>query len=57
MLVGSSNGRTFDRIGIWYGPYVAGPYAEGAYELDFPVDARVLAAVKPEYEAAFSQAR
>ncbi len=57
VLVGSSNGRTFDRIGIWYGPYVAGPYAEGAYELDFPVDARVLAAVKPEYEAAFSLAR
>ena len=57
VLVGSTNGRTFDRIGIWYGPYVAGAYAEGAYELDFPVHARVLAAVKPEYRSAFGSAR
>lgn len=54
VLVGSTNGRAFDRIGVWFGPYVAGSYAEGAYELDFPVDARVLGAVKPEYRAAFS---
>lgn len=57
VLVGSGNGRTFDRIGVWYGPYVAGAYAEGAYELDFPVDARILSAVKPEYRSAFSTAR
>jgi hypothetical protein len=54
VLVGSSNHRTFDRLTVWFGPYVAGPYAEGAYELDFPVDAKVLAAVKPEYRSAFS---
>ena len=54
VLVGSSNGKAFDRIGIWFGPYVAGPYAEGAYELNFPVDAKVLAAVKPEFAAAFA---
>lgn len=54
VLVGSSNGRAFDRIGIWFGPYVAGSYAEGAYELNFPVDAAVLKAVKPEYAAAFA---
>lgn len=54
VLVGSSNGRTFDRIGIYFGPYVAGPYAEGEYEFDFPVDAKVLDAVKPDYRAAFS---
>lgn len=54
VLVGSSNGRTFDRIAIYFGPYVAGPYAEGAYELDFPVDAAVIDAVKPEYASAFS---
>ena len=53
VLVGSSNGGTFDRIGIWFGPYVAGPYAEGAYELNFPVDAKVLGAVKPEFAGAF----
>lgn len=54
VLVGSSGGKAFDRIGIWYGPYVAGAYAEGAYELTFPVDAAVRAAVKPEYAAAFA---
>ena len=54
VLVGSSNGETFDRIGIYFGPYVAGPYAEGDYELNFPVTGAVLDAVKPEYAEAFS---
>lgn len=54
ILVGSANGRTFDRITVYFGPYVAGPYAEGPYELDFPVTAAMLGAVKPEYRAAFS---
>ena len=54
VLVGSSNGRTFDRITVYYGPYVAGPYAEGDYKLDFDVDAAMLGAVKPEYREAFS---
>lgn len=56
VLVGSSGGEKFDRIGIWFGPYVAGPYAEGSYELNFPVDAAVIEAVKPEYREAFSAA-
>lgn len=56
ILAGSSNGRTFDRITVWFGPYVAGPYAEGAFELDFPVDQAVLEAVKPAYRSAFSTA-
>lgn len=54
VLVGSSNGATFDRITVYYGPYVAGSYAEGAYELNFPVTRAMAAAVKPEYRAAFS---
>lgn len=57
VLLGSSNGETFDRLTVWIGPYVAGPYAEGAFELDFPVDAAVLASVKPEYREAFSVKR
>lgn len=57
VLVGSSTGRAFDRIGLWFGPYVAGPYAEGAYELGFPVDAAVLNAVKPEFAGAFAVSR
>lgn len=57
VLIGSSSGKAFDRIGIWFGPYVAGPYAEGAYELDFPVDAAVLKAVRPEHAGAFAVGR
>lgn len=56
VLVGSSTGTAFDRIGIWFGPYVAGSYAEGAYELDFPVDGAVMRAVKPVYRTAFTPA-
>jgi hypothetical protein len=54
VLVGSSNGRTFNRLTLYAGPYVAGPYAEGAYEVNLPVNQAILAAVKPEYKAAFS---
>ena len=57
VFVGSSNGETFDRIGIYFGPYVAGSYAEGPYELDFPATASVLDAVKPEYAKAFTLGR
>ncbi|MBX7540005.1 PdaC/SigV domain-containing protein [Qipengyuania sphaerica] len=57
VLVGSSNGETFDRIGIYFGPYVAGSYAEGAYELNFPVTASIIDAVKPQYANAFSVKR
>ncbi|WP_228243045.1 DUF4163 domain-containing protein [Porphyrobacter sp. GA68] len=54
VLPGSSNGRTFDRLTLYAGPYVAGPYAEGSYEIAVPVDAAVVAAVKPQYRSAFS---
>ena len=57
ILVGSSNHKTFDRITVWYGPYVAGSYAEGAYELDFAMTTAMLDAVKPAYKAAFSAKR
>lgn len=57
ILVGSSNGKTFDRITVWFGPYVAGPWVEGAYELDFPMTREMLEAVKPAYRAAFSAKR
>ena len=54
VLVGSANKRSFDRIGLIAAPYVAGSYAEGTYEATLPVTAKVLAAVKPEYKAAFA---
>ncbi|MBX7496654.1 DUF4163 domain-containing protein [Qipengyuania sp. 6B39] len=57
ILLGSSNGKTFDRLAVYFGPYVAGAYAEGDYELDFPVTAAVIDAVKPEYADAFTVKR
>jgi hypothetical protein len=57
VLVGSSNGRTFNRLTLYAGPYVAGPYVEGAYEVELPVDRAVLEAVKPTYRDSFSVRR
>jgi hypothetical protein len=54
VLVGSRSRRKFDRVGVQIGPYVAGPYAEGSYEFTFPVDGKILAAVKPEFREAFA---
>jgi hypothetical protein len=57
LILGSSNHQTFDRIGVLVGPYSAGPYAEGDYEVTLPVTLAILAAVKPEYRAAFAVKR
>lgn len=54
VLLGSSNGQRFDRIGILVMPYVAGPYAEGSYEFDLPVDTALLDAVRPAYRQDFA---
>lgn len=54
ILLGSTNRRVFNRIGVLMGPYVAGPYAEGSYEFTVPVDAAVLEAVKDDYRSAFA---
>ena len=54
VIVGSSNGRTFDKVGVLVGPYAAGSYAEGDYEFTLPVTAALMKAVKPEYREAFS---
>lgn len=53
VILGSRSHQSFDRIGFLIGPYAAGPYAEGSYEVTLPVTGAVLAAVKPEYRAAF----
>lgn len=51
----SLNGQTLDTIRVVVMPYEAGPYAEGIYQLDLPVDDAVMRAVKPAYQKAFSQ--
>ncbi|MCX7285136.1 MAG: DUF3298 and DUF4163 domain-containing protein [Novosphingobium sp.] len=53
VILGSSNGKAFDRIGVLVAPYSAGPYAEGDYEVTVPVTQKVLAAVKPDFRPSF----
>ncbi|MBH5323311.1 DUF4163 domain-containing protein [Aurantiacibacter sediminis] len=53
LLLGSTNGEFFDRIGIQIAPYLAGPYSEGSYEFTFEVDDQIRDIVRPEYAAAF----
>lgn len=57
ILLGSSNRKSFDRIGFLIPPYEAGPYAEGSYEVTLPVDAAILQAVKPEFRGIFTVSR
>jgi Deacetylase PdaC len=57
IILGSSNRKSFDRIGVLVAPYQAGPYVEGDYEVTLPVTAAVLAAVKPEFRANFAVQR
>ena len=53
IILGSRNGRTFDRVGFLIAPYAAGPYAEGSYEVTLPVTPAIRAAVKPQYRGSF----
>lgn len=53
LILGSTDRQTIDRIGLLVGPYVAGPYAEGTFEVTLPVTDALLAAVKPAYRDAF----
>lgn len=54
VILGSTNRRAIDRIGVILDPYVAGPYAEGSYDLTVPVTPAVLRAVKPAWRGAFA---
>lgn len=49
----ASGAGEFDRIMILAAPYVAGPYAEGAYEISVALPAATLDGIKPEYRSAF----
>lgn len=57
VILGSSHGKAFDRVGVLVPPYEAGPYAEGSYEATIPVTAAILATVKPEFRPSFVVAR
>ena len=54
VIVGSRSRARFDRIGFLVGPYEAGPYAEGTYEVTLPVTPAILATVLPRYRSWFT---
>ncbi|MGI8704448.1 MAG: PdaC/SigV domain-containing protein [Sphingomicrobium sp.] len=43
----------FDSVQLTADPYVAGPYVEGGYEINVPVSAGLIGALKPEYRSDF----
>lgn len=50
----STRGGALDTIRVMIGPYEAGPYAEGSYQIDLPVTGDLLAVVRPAYRTAFA---
>lgn len=57
LLLGSTDRRAIDRVGLIAGQYVAGSYAEGMYEMTVPVTPELLATVRPEWRAVFRVGR
>jgi hypothetical protein len=55
VLLGSTDRRAIDRIGLVAGQYVAGSYAEGMYEMTVPVTPAMLAIVRPAWRGAFAK--
>lgn len=50
----SEKGKALDTIRVVIGPYDAGPFAEGTYSIDLPMDATLMGAVKAPYAGAFA---
>ena len=49
----SKDGKRIDGVTVIVGPYSAGPYAEGTYDVPLPVDAAMRNAIETEYQDAF----
>jgi len=49
----SKDGKLIDSLTVVVGPYSAGPYAEGSYDIPVPVDAAMRKAIKFEYQDGF----
>lgn len=52
-----ASGTPFSAVMIHADPYVAGPYVEGDHDVELPVTAELIAALKPDYRASFAVAR
>ncbi len=49
-----AKGAAFGKVWFHADPYVAGPYAEGDYDVELPMSAAAIAALKPEYRSSFA---
>ena len=52
--VDSNKDGRFDQLLLVASPYVAGPYAEGSYEVELAVTPDLLAGLKAEYRPSFA---
>lgn len=50
----SRGGKGLDGIRVVIGPYAAGPYVEGSYQIDLPLTKALLPAIRPAYRHWFS---
>lgn len=55
--LGSSDGRYLDRLTVAIAPYEIGPYAEGSYKINVPMNRAVVDAAKKEFARDFLPAR
>jgi hypothetical protein len=53
----SHHNRRFDEIHLIASPYLAGPYAEGEYDITLPVRQALIELMKPEYRSSFEAQR
>ena len=53
LLTDTNKDARFDHIDVIADQYVAGPYAEGPYEISLPITAAMIERVKPEYRSSF----
>jgi hypothetical protein len=53
LVLTSKDSKLIDGVTVVVGPYSAGPYAEGSYEVALPVDAAMRKAIKTEYQDGF----
>ena len=57
IIPSGASGQPMNEIAFHADPYVAGPYAEGDYDVSLPVTANVIAALKPAYRSSFEAQR
>ena len=50
----SNRDGRFDNLLLTASPYVAGPWVEGAYEIELSVTADLMAALKREFQPSFA---